>query len=124
MRNFTAVFLLTLMVSGFSFAQSTTNQASLDSLKQAILNLDQQIYTVQLHLDQSKKQLKTGMLVATIGYSVTILGGQLLGSNPQAGKGLLYLGGATGIAGTIVLVRGFNKLSIRQPERIDPLPSR
>jgi len=43
---------------------------------------------------------------------VTILGGQLLGSNPDLGKALLYTGGAIGITGTVILVKGFNKISI------------
>lgn len=78
--------------------------------------MDQELYEVQLNLHNSKKQLKTGIFIATIGYTVTIIGGQLLGSNPDAGKALLYVGGATGIVGTVVLVKGFNKISLRAPD--------
>ncbi|MDE0558863.1 hypothetical protein OU792_02640 [Algoriphagus sp. NF] len=105
-----------------SWAQSSSQQANLDSLRRSIVQMDQELYEVQLNLHNSKKQLKTGIFIATIGYTVTIIGGQLLGSNPDAGKALLYVGGATGIVGTVVLVNGFNKISLRAPDppRISP----
>lgn len=90
---------------------------NLDSLVNTIVKLEKEIYEVQLNLHQSKKQLKTGILVATVGYTVTIIGGQLLGTRPELGEVLLYTGGAIGIAGTVVLVKGFNKISLGPPQK-------
>lgn len=92
-----------------------TEAVSYDSLKRAMIQLDQELYQVQLNLHQSQKQLKTGILVATLGYTVTIIGGQLLGTQPEIGKALLYVGGATGIVGTVVLFKGFKKISLGPP---------
>ncbi|MCS5489139.1 hypothetical protein [Algoriphagus limi] len=112
-------FLLLIIFLGLlvppSFSQTQSQQSNLDSLRREIRALDQEIYEVQLNLDQSKNQLKKGIFIATIGYTVTIIGGQLLGSNPDVGKTLLYVGGATGIVGTVVLVKGFNKISLKKP---------
>ncbi|MFC3414973.1 hypothetical protein [Algoriphagus hitonicola] len=105
-----------LFISAFasvSFGQT----ADLDSLKQTILQFDEDLYQVELNLHQSQKQLKTGIFIATVGYTVTIVGGQLLGRNPSLGETLLYAGGATGIVGTFVLVDGFKKISLRKPSR-------
>lgn len=110
---FLYIFLEVFVLS--SFAQTQSYQANLDSLRREIRNLDKELYEVQLNLDRSKNQLKKGIFIATIGYTVTIIGGQLLGSNPDVGKTLLYVGGATGIVGTVVLVKGFNKISLKTP---------
>lgn len=121
-RFFIAVTFCGILSMSNSWAQSSSQQANLDSLRRSIVQMDQELYEVQLNLHNSKKQLKTGIFIATIGYTVTIIGGQLLGSNPDAGKALLYVGGATGIVGTVVLVNGFNKISLRAPDppRISP----
>lgn len=110
---FLFIFLEVFVLS--SFAQTQSHQANLDSLRREIRNLDQELYEVQLNLHRSKNQLKKGIFIATIGYTITIIGGQLLGSNPEVGKTLLYVGGATGIVGTVVLVKGFNKISLKAP---------
>lgn len=111
------VFLtLTFFVFGvLEISAQVTNQASYDSLKRAIIQMDQELYQVQLNLHQAQNQLKTGILVATLGYTVTIIGGQLLGNEPEVGKTLLYVGGATGIVGTVILFKGFNKISLGPP---------
>ncbi|GAA5029523.1 hypothetical protein GCM10011506_17920 [Marivirga lumbricoides] len=96
--------------------QQEYSQQQLDSLKRAVFNLQQDVEQVQLNLYNSKKTLKTGIFIATLGYTVTIIGGQLLGTNPDVGEALLYTGGAIGIAGTIVLVKGFNKISLGPPK--------
>jgi hypothetical protein len=112
-----------LMATFFSFLFFGTLQAqnyekpSLDSLVNAVVNLEKEIYEVKLNLHQSQKQLKTGIFVATLGYTVTIIGGQLLGTRPELGEVLLYTGGAIGIAGTVVLVKGFNKISLGPPKK-------
>ncbi|MGY6559875.1 MAG: hypothetical protein ACXIT9_11415 [Nitritalea sp.] len=87
-----------------------------DSLVRALSRLEIRQYETDMRLYQAKRQLKAGILVATLGYSVTILGGQLLGTRPRAGETLLYVGGGIGIAGTVVLVNGFNKISLGRPE--------
>lgn len=102
------VLLLTLCpVLLFSQQQPVGN---LDSLKREIINLKLDVQNVQLSITETKRTLKRGILVATIGYTVTIIGGQLLGTRPQLGEALLYTGGAIGIGGTVILVNGFNKM--------------
>lgn len=113
-RTVVFLFLFSVLLSLDIFAQ-TKDQASYDSLKRAIIQMDQELYEVQLNLHKSQKQLQTGILVATIGYTVTIIGGQLLGTKPELGETLLYVGGATGIAGTFILVKGFKKISLGPP---------
>jgi len=104
--------LFSFFVSQKGFAQE---YPSYDSLKRAITSIEADLYQVQLNLNQSKKQLQSGILVATLGYTVTIIGGQLLGTKPQLGETLLYVGGATGIVGTVVLFKGFKKISLGPP---------
>lgn len=105
-------FLLSFFISLEGFAQ---DYPSYDSLKRALTRVEADLYQVQLNLHQSQKQLKGGILVATLGYTVTIIGGQLLGTKPQLGETLLYVGGATGIVGTVVLFKGFKKISLGPP---------
>lgn len=107
-------FIFILFVFFGASAQSE-NLPTIDSLKRAVIGLEQELYEVKLNLHKSQKQLEKGILVATIGYTVTIIGGQLLGTDPQLGKSLLYIGGATGIAGTFILVKGFRKISLGPP---------
>ena len=104
-----------ILLAVFSTSTQTGNSPSLDSLMRAVIELEQDVYEVKLNLAQSQQQLKTGILVATICYTITIIGGQLLGSEPQLGKTLLYVGGATGIVGTFILVKGFKKISLGAP---------
>lgn len=106
---------LFLFCFSYGFAQGQSPVSDQDSLKRSILQLDRDLRQVELNLYQSQKHLKTGILVATLGYSVTILGGQLLGTQPQAGKALLYVGGATGLVGTVILFKGFKKISLGPP---------
>ncbi len=109
------LILFCFFIIVFSASGQSQKMPELDSLNRAIIELDQEVYQIQLNLHQAQNQLKTGIFVATVGYTITIIGGQLLGSNPDLGKGLLYAGGATGIAGTFVLVKGFNKISLGRP---------
>lgn len=120
MKNFC---FLTLFIFAslwhFSYAQSE-EYPNLDSLINAVTKLEHEVFTIQENLYQSQSQLKTGILVATIGYTVTIIGGQLLGTRPNVGEALLYAGGAIGITGTVILVKGFNKISLGPPRRPKP----
>lgn len=111
---FASILMLTLCNYGFC---QTAENINLDSLVNQVLALEEDLYQVKLNLHQSQKRLKTGIFIATVGYSVTILGGQLLGTRPQLGKTLLYTGGAIGIGGTVTLVSGFNKISLGPPRK-------
>ncbi|EOZ96951.1 hypothetical protein A33Q_1869 [Indibacter alkaliphilus LW1] len=117
------LFIFFVFSGVFNFAFGQNDVARLDSLEKTVLLLEKEVYNINLNLHQSQSQLKAGILVATVGYTVTIIGGQLLGTRPQLGEALLYAGGAIGIAGTVVLVRGFNKISLgppRPPKRYQP----
>ena len=101
------VILLTISTS-VSFAQQ---QADLDSLKQEILSLKTEVRNLELDMATSEKKFKRGILIATIGYSVTIAGGLMLGRKyDDLGKVLLVTGGARycgdGVAGGLFQVPG------------------
>ncbi|WKK84920.1 hypothetical protein QYS48_23160 [Marivirga arenosa] len=115
MKYFFTILTILLSFNSLSFAQEFSKQ-ELDSIKSHIFNIQNEVNTIQLNLNNAKKTLKTGIFVATLGYTVTIIGGQLLGTNPQLGEALLYTGGAIGIGGTIVLVNGFNKISLERKQ--------
>lgn len=101
------IFLFSLVSSGL-YAQK---QADVDSLKREILQLKADVQTIQLNLVQGEKKFKRGILVATIGYSVTIAGGLMLGRKyDDLGKVLLVTGGATGITGTFMMLDAFKYL--------------
>ncbi|WP_436516924.1 hypothetical protein [Ekhidna sp. To15] len=104
---------VSVLILGFIpfFTQSQQpSVGDLDSLKREIINLQVDVQNVKLTLSETKRTLRKGIFVATLGYTVTIIGGQLLGVRPELGEALLYTGGAIGIGGTIILVNGFNKL--------------
>jgi hypothetical protein len=105
--------LFALLIGLFSvntiWAQS--QPASVDSLKQEVLKLRADVDRIQLNLTTGEKKFKRGIVVATIGYSVTIAGGLMLGRKyDDAGKVLLVAGGATGITGTIMMMDAFKYL--------------
>ena len=103
-----AVVILALL-SELVHAQNTP---SYDSLKEAIINLDSRVSEVELNLETSQKKFRSGILIATLGYTTTITGGLMLGrSNDQLGQGLLIVGGATGILGTYKMVDAFRFLT-------------
>ena len=115
MKYFFILMASVLLNANFASAQDYSRQ-ELDSIKREIFTIKNDVNQIQLQLSDAKKSLKTGIFVATLGYTVTIIGGQLLGTNPELGEALLYTGGAIGIGGTIVLVRGFNKISLSKPK--------
>lgn len=99
----------------FSFflfsVEVNAQQADVDSLKKEILQLKTEVKIIQLNLVQGEKKFKRGILVATIGYSVTIAGGLMLGRKyDDLGKVLLVTGGATGITGTFMMLDAFKYL--------------
>jgi hypothetical protein len=92
--------------------QSLDLPNDLDSLKQQVLLLQQDVDIIKLNLKAGERKFKQGILVATIGYSVTIAGGLMLGrKQDDLGKVLLVTGGATGITGTVMMFNAFRHLS-------------
>lgn len=100
---------LILLFSFLFFSVSAQQPDDVEELKKEILLLKADVQTVQLNLVKSERKFKRGMFVATIGYSVTIAGGLMLGrKNDDLGKVLLVGGGATGITGTAMMLNAFN----------------
>ena len=107
-----------LVVGNIVIAQEQNQQAQIDSLKREILQMKLDIQEVNLNLDQSRKKFKNGLLIATLGYAVTITGGLMLGrENDDLGKVLLVTGGVTGVTGTAIMLDAFNSLSGRKKKR-------
>jgi hypothetical protein len=103
--------MLVVCLFGSVFAQEKRS-ANIDSLKQEILNLRADVDQIQLNLETSQKKFKKGIVVATIGYTVTIAGGLMLGRKyDDVGKVLLVSGGITGITGTFMMVDAYKFLS-------------
>jgi len=91
---------------------TATSTPDLDSLKRAVLSLQTDVETIKVNLGLAKKKFKRGILVASLGYSVTIAGGLMLGrKQDELGKTLLVTGGATGITGTAMMLDAFRNLS-------------
>jgi hypothetical protein len=83
-----------------------------DSLRRAILELDTRIQAVELNLETAEKKFRNGILISTIGYTTTIVGGLMLGrENDEMGQVLLVAGGVTGVYGTYKMVRAFSFLT-------------
>lgn len=111
----------TLFVSLFLFFSTTSFSQNLDSLKREVLALHQETRDINLRINNSDQQFRTGILVSTIGYSVTIAGGLMLGrSNDQLGQALLITGGLTGATGTYIMVDAFRVLSGKRRKKNDP----
>jgi hypothetical protein len=105
-------FLLTVAATISSHGQVTqADSTSLSAFRSELINLRADVNNIQLNLGKSEKRFKKGILVSTIGYSVTIAGGLMLGrKQDDLGKVLLVTGGATGITGTFLLVDAFKFL--------------
>ncbi|HAC24350.1 MAG TPA: hypothetical protein DCE81_05495 [Cytophagales bacterium] len=104
------IFLMGCLAVAFH-SRAQQNIMSQDSLKMQILQMEQRLDNIEVNLGLSQKKFQTGMLVATIGYTVTIAGGLMLGrEQDQLGQVLLVAGGATGITGTYMLVDSFKYL--------------
>lgn len=104
------IFGICILILGgtASYGQTVIQE---DSLRQQILQLQQDVDRIELNLGQAQAKFQRGIALATIGYSVTIAGGLMLGrSNDKLGQGLLVAGGATGITGTFLLVDSFKYL--------------
>ena len=109
MKNILPLFLSLLSIPAIA---QVSQQPTLDSLKREILAVRTEVNSIQLNLAMSKKKFQRGIVVATIGYSVTIAGGLMLGrEQDDLGKVLLVTGGATGLIGTAMLVDAFRYLA-------------
>jgi 3-keto-L-gulonate-6-phosphate decarboxylase len=98
-----------IMISMVSFSQNAP--ADLEELKKQILALNQNVDQIQLNLSTAEKKFKRGILIATLGYTMTITGGMMLGrENDKVGQGLLIAGGATGAVGTVLMLDSFKYL--------------
>lgn len=107
------IVLCVLLFPKFLLAQESP---AYDSLKREILQLRTDVDQINLNLATSQKKFKTGIVVATIGYSVTIAGGLMLGRKyDDLGKVLLVSGGATGITGTFLMTDAFKYLNRKNP---------
>ena len=95
----------------FGQQNPSTQQAELEQLKKEILILHQDVETIQVNLGKAENKFKRGIGMATLGYSVTIAGGLMLGrKNDDLGKALLVSGGVIGITGTVLMVDAFKYL--------------
>lgn len=76
---------------------------------------------IKLNLGKVENRFKTGIFVSTLGYSIVITGGLMLGrKNDELGKVLLVAGGATGVTGTILMVDAFKFLGIASGKKKKP----
>jgi hypothetical protein len=101
---------LMALISIVAVSQQTP-PADLEDLRKQILALNQNVDNIQLNLSTSEKKFKRGILVATLGYTLTITGGMMLGrENDKLGQGLLIAGGATGAVGTVLMLDSFKYL--------------
>ena len=95
------------------YGQNTASDTlrNIEEFKKELLLLRADVATIQVNLARSEKRFKRGIAVATLGYSVTIAGGLMLGrKHDELGKGLLIAGGVTGVTGTILMVDAFKFL--------------
>jgi hypothetical protein len=106
-RNVFCSLLFFVSIAGYS----QQAPGDVEDLKRQVLSLQQDVDNIQLNLSISEKKFKRGILVATIGYTLTITGGLMLGrQNDQLGQGLLIAGGVTGALGTVLMVDSFKYL--------------
>jgi hypothetical protein len=112
-------FLLFIGIQTLGFAQSDT--LDIDQLKREILLLQADVENIQINLETSQVKFKRGIIVATIGYSVTIAGGLMLGRKyDDLGKVLLVSGGITGITGTFMMADAFKYLRMAGQRKRQP----
>ncbi len=105
-----SVFCLLFVLISVSLQAQQNTPADVEELKAEVLKLRTDVNQIQVNLSTSQNKFKRGIAVATLGYTVTIAGGLLLGQNENLGKALLVSGGATGITGTILMVDAFKYL--------------
>ncbi len=106
---FRLLVILIIVLPSLSNAQVDT--LDIEQLKREVLLLQTDVQNIQINLTKSQDKFKRGIIVATIGYSVTIAGGLMLGRKyDDLGKVLLVSGGITGITGTFMMADAFKYL--------------
>lgn len=111
MRSTCTILLFLLFSAVYSQGHRADSAARVESFKDELLALRGDVDNIQVNLGKSEKRFKAGIAVATLGYSVTIAGGLMLGrKRDDLGKALLMVGGATGITGTFLMVDAFKFL--------------
>ncbi len=101
------LFVAFLCLSNLACAQTTpSTDLNPDSLRAEILNLRTDLDHTRANLLASHKRFRRGILVSGIGYTVTIIGGILLGSEDYSdwGQPLVLAGGVIGFSGAILLL--------------------
>ncbi|MCC5931986.1 MAG: hypothetical protein JJU28_22265 [Cyclobacteriaceae bacterium] len=122
------IYFLSLITLSFLFNFSVNAQQSeippdIESLKKEILQMRSDIDLVQVNIGKSHQRFKVGIAAATLGYSVTIAGGLMLGrENDQLGQALLVAGGAIGLTGTVLLVDAFKFLGRAGADKHKKMP--
>lgn len=102
-------------------ASAQTAQPTPEDIRAQVLALQTDVESIHLNLEKSKARFQRGILVATLGYTVTIAGGLMLGrENDKLGQGLLIAGGVTGVVGTYMLVDAFKWLGRTRPKPNKP----
>ena len=104
--------VLTFVFVGYHsavYGQVTDPQSSAlhpDSLRAEILRLRTDLDATRANLRTSHRKFRSGILVSGIGYSITILGGVLLGSSRYSdwGQPLVVAGGVIGFSGALLLL--------------------
>lgn len=106
-----------------SFFVQAQEKGDINELKQEILSIRADVENITLNLEKSKSKFQKGIFVATLGYTVTIVGGLMLGrENDELGQGLLVAGGVTGGIGTYMLVDAFKYLGrVRRNTKEKPI---
>jgi hypothetical protein len=104
-------FLAIFIFVAHSMHGQTSDTLHLEDLRQQVLSLKTDVDVITVNLQTSHKKFKQGIFVATLGYTVTITGGLMLGrKNDELGKVLLVSGGTIGCIGTVLLVDSFKYL--------------
>lgn len=105
-----ALIALFILLPFISQGQSA-DTLQIEDLKQQVLSLRADVDLISLNLQTSHTKFKQGIFVATLGYTVTIAGGLMLGrKNDELGKVLLISGGTIGCVGTVLLIDSFKYL--------------
>ena len=101
------LLLVLLLFRTTTYAQTAPPaELNADSLRAEILRLRTDLDDTQANLRTSHRKFRTGILVSGIGYTVTIIGGVLLGSQDYSdwGQPLVLAGGVIGFSGAILLL--------------------
>lgn len=104
--RYSLFLFLSLSLFGTTRAQTTDQVPRPDSLRAEILRLRTDLDHTRANLRTSHRRFRSGILVSGIGYSITIIGGILLGSQDYSdwGQPLVLAGGVVGFSGALLLL--------------------